>query len=102
MNFWVIPLPPMDLVMIWIDSTPSKLSKKSKIMQFEVQTKNIRPREVKGGFSKTPHAAPLKICAVSVYLMASNDSKLDILDSTLSLLSVETKIISFGGRMRGL
>ena len=59
--------------MIWMDSTPSKLSNESKITQFEVRMKKVRPHEVKGGFSKTPHVAPLKVCAFSVYLMESNE-----------------------------
>ena len=45
----------------------------------------IRAREVKRGFSKTPHAVPLNVCAFSVYLVASNDSNLDI-DRFYSLL----------------
>ena len=72
--------------MIWMDSTPSKLSNESKITQFGVGMKKIRLREVKRGFSKTPHAAPLNVCKFSVYLMASNDSKIDI-DKFYSLLS---------------
>ena len=75
----------MALGMIWMDSTPSKISNESKITQLRVQTKKIRPREVNEGFSKPPHAAPLKVYAFSVYL-SSNDSKLDI-DGFYSLLA---------------
>ena len=64
--------------MIWMDSKPSKLSNESKITQFGVRMKKIWPREVKRGFSKTPHAAPLNVCEFSVYLVVSNDSKHDI------------------------
>ena len=48
--------------------------------------KKVRPREVKRRFSKTPHVAPLKICAFSFYLEASNDSNIDI-DILYSLLA---------------
>ena len=68
----------MVLGIILMGSTSLKLSYKSKITQLEVQTKKIRHRDVKGGFSKTPHITTLKFCAFSVYLMTSNDSKLDI------------------------
>ena len=78
MNFWVVPLPLMASSLICLDSTLLNISNESNITQFEVRTKKIWPREVKGEFSKTPHAAPLKVCAFSVYLMASNDFKLDI------------------------
>ena len=60
-----------------MDSTLLNLSNEFKITKFGVQTKKIQPREVKGGLFKTRHAAPLNVCAFSVYLMASNDSKLD-------------------------
>ena len=69
-----------------MDSTLLKLSKEYKITKFEVRMKKIRPHEVKGGFSKTPHAAPLNVCAFSAYLVASNDSKLDV-DRFYSLLA---------------
>ena len=58
-----------------MDNTPLKLSKESNIIQFRVRTKKIRPREDKGGFLKTQHATPFKICAFSVYLLVSNDIK---------------------------
>ena len=61
-----------------MDSTLLKLFNESKITKFGVRTKKLRPREVKGGFSKTPHAIALKFCEFSVYLMAFNDSNLDI------------------------
>ena len=64
--------------MIWMGSTPSKLSNKSKITQFEARMKKIRPCDVKRRFSKTPHLEPLNVCAFSIYLVASNDSKIDI------------------------
>ena len=38
-----------------------------------------------GGFSKTPYEVPLNSCAFSVYLVASNESKLDM-DRLYSLL----------------
>ena len=53
-------------------------SNESKITQFEVLMKNIRPREAKRGFSKTPHVAPLNVCAFLVYLVDSNDSNIDV------------------------
>ena len=76
----------MASIMIWMDSTPSKISNESKITQFGALMKNIRSREVKIGFLKTPYAAPLNVCAFSVYLLASNDYKLDI-DRFYSLLA---------------
>ena len=60
-------------------STPSKLSNESKITpNSEFERKKIRPREVKGGFPKTQHTTPLNVCEFLVYLVASNDSKLDV------------------------
>ena len=94
MNFWVVPLPPMTSSIIWMDSTPSKLSKESKITEFGVRMKKIRPREVKRGFSKAPHAAPLNVCEFSVYLVASNDSKIDI-DRFYSLLAFRRDLNHF-------
>ena len=65
--------------MIWMGSKSLKLSNESKIAQFGVQKKKkIGPHKVKGGFSKTQHASPLKFCAFSVNLMAFNDFKLNI------------------------
>ena len=86
--------------MIWMGSTSLKLSNESKITQFGVRMKKIRPRKIKGGFSKTPHAEPLKDYAFSVYLMASNDSNLDANRFYSLLAFVAIEIIAFGGRMR--
>ena len=78
MNLWVVSRPLMTSSMIWMGSTSLKLSNESKITKFGVRTKKIRPRDVNRGFSKTPHAETLKVCAFSVYLMASNHSNLDM------------------------
>ena len=45
---------------------------------------DMSSRSQKGGLSKTPRATPLKACEILVYLMTSNNSKLDMMDSTLS------------------
>ena len=52
MNFRVVPLLPMASSLICMDSTLLNPSNESKITQFGVRTKKIRPREVEGGFSK--------------------------------------------------
>ena len=102
MNFWVVPWLPMTSSMIWMDSTPSKLSNESNITQFGVLMKKIQPREVNRGFSKTPYATPLNVCAFSVYPVFSIDSKLDI-DKFYSLLAFRRdQIIAFGGWVREL
>ena len=61
-----------------MDSTLLNLFNESKITKFGVRTKMLRSCEVKGGFSKTPHATPLKLCAFLVYLMDFNHSNLNI------------------------
>ena len=69
-----------------MDSKLLNLLNKFKITQFRVQMKKKYGLvKSKGGFSKTLHTTPLKVCEFSVYLMASNDSKIDI-DRFYSLL----------------
>ena len=73
-------------IFVWMDSILIKISNEFKIIQFEVRTKTLWPREVEGKIFQDTHAAPLKFCEFSVYLMSSIDSKFDM-DKLYSLLN---------------